>query len=149
MARDRTAALASCSRSRRCSWSRRRLTLVISPPPLVLNLSHPLTQPRATAPLSSSLSLTPTVKFWSTGCFSFSPYFHCDLVSIGFLVWWCELYEVLIFIHLYLLCFWVVGLLVWFVSWFVFICICYAIYLIFDFIPGMLYVWFKDDYFVC
>uniref|UniRef100_A0A2N9H141 Uncharacterized protein n=1 Tax=Fagus sylvatica TaxID=28930 RepID=A0A2N9H141_FAGSY len=50
---------------------------------LVLDLSHPLTQPRATAPLSSSLSLTPTVKFWSTGCFSFSPIFSLIWCLLG------------------------------------------------------------------
>uniref|UniRef100_A0A2N9IV65 Uncharacterized protein n=1 Tax=Fagus sylvatica TaxID=28930 RepID=A0A2N9IV65_FAGSY len=38
---DLTAALGSCSRSRRCSRSHRRLTLAISPPPLVLDsLTH-------------------------------------------------------------------------------------------------------------
>uniref|UniRef100_A0A2N9IYW5 Uncharacterized protein n=1 Tax=Fagus sylvatica TaxID=28930 RepID=A0A2N9IYW5_FAGSY len=58
VARDLTATLASCSRSRHYSRSRHCLTLAISPPQLILDLSHPLTQLRATTPPSSFLSLS-------------------------------------------------------------------------------------------
>ena len=102
------------------SRSHRRLSLLlaISPSPHACDLTATATaRPRSLSPtdpakghgtpIKLSLSLTPTVKFWSTGCFSFSPYFPSDLVSTGLLVCWCKLYEVLIFIYLYLLCFWI------------------------------------------
>uniref|UniRef100_A0A2N9HZE7 Uncharacterized protein n=1 Tax=Fagus sylvatica TaxID=28930 RepID=A0A2N9HZE7_FAGSY len=83
--------------------SHRRLSLLLAIPPLLAISPSPhacdltaTARPRSLSPtdpakghgtpIKLSLSLTPTVKFWSTGCFSFSPYFLSDLVSTGLLV---------------------------------------------------------------